>query len=133
LEDLAEQELLKAAQEIDRATARLRDQIKPKASKLQGMDDIDIVGPIIDSAAAITSACGVLVKAAHDAQRERVEAKRDGKSMYRKVNRSLELHKRKMLLLTINCDCGVGSDVGKRFDFGGAKRRCRRQTVGRVG
>jgi talin len=84
LEDLAEQELLKAADEIRRATERLRDQIKPRAAKLAGIDEIDIVGPIIDAATAIATACGTLVQAAHGAQKERVDQKREGKAMYRK-------------------------------------------------
>jgi talin len=84
LEDLAEQELLKAAEEIRRATQRLQDQIKPRAAKLAGINEIDIVGPIIDAASAITMACGTLVQAAHQAQKERVDQKREGKSMYRK-------------------------------------------------
>jgi len=52
--------------------------------KMDGLSDIDITGPILAAATAITQACSTLVGAATRAQAERVDAKRSGKNMYRK-------------------------------------------------
>jgi len=85
LDKVAEEELLKCANIIKEA-ARLLEAAKPerKAPKIPGvLDRIDIDTAIVDAAQAIANATGVLVQHAYQAQRERLEKRKQPGQRYR--------------------------------------------------
>jgi hypothetical protein len=71
LEALAEQELVKAAKIIEEAAKQLSS-VKAQPRPPQPTGKMDLAGPIIDAAQAIADAAQHLIRAASDAQKERV-------------------------------------------------------------
>jgi len=85
LDKIAEEELRKCASIIAEAAKTLQNS-KPerKTPKIPGvLDRIDIDTAIVDAAQAIANATGILVQQAYNAQRERVEKKKQPGQRYR--------------------------------------------------
>lgn len=72
LEDMAERELLNAAKVIEDA-AKLLDEQNSKRSRVTEEGELDVASIIMDAAMAITKATEALVKAAAEAQKERID------------------------------------------------------------